>query len=205
MAYTYLLGWSKLNMFYYGVRFAKNSRPEDLWIRYKTSSKYVKGFASLHGDPDIIQIRKTFNNIDKARLWEHKVLRRLKVVSKDFFLNKTDNKSIDITCSVKRGQANHNYGKLKGSNHPFYGKKHSIESIIKMQKPKSASHRNNMKGKRPHVNQKGKNNNAFKGYILTPYGKFASLKEAAIVENVNYSTIAYRIHNDNFSEYRRVA
>jgi hypothetical protein len=62
-----------------------------------------------------------------------------------------------------------------------------------------------MRGKRPHINQTGINNNAFKGFIITPFGTFESLKEAASVENVHYSTIAYRLHNEKFSEYRRVA
>ena len=193
MAYTYLIGWSKLNKFYYGVRFAKNSIPEDLWITYKTSSKHVQAFVAEHGNPDIIQVRKTFHNIDKARLWEHKVLRRLGVIKDERFLNKTDNKSIDSTCQ------------LKGEKHPNFGKHHSPETIVRMKKPKSEIAKLNMKGKRPHVNQTGKNNNAFKGYIITPYGTFESLREAAVVENVDPSTISLRIKNDNFSEYKRVA
>ena len=193
MSYTYLIGWSKLNKFYYGVRFAKNCKPEELWKTYKTSSKYVKAFANKNGDPDIIQVRKLFNNVEKARLWEHKVLKRMNVIRNDKFINKTDNKSIDPSCA------------LKGIFHPNYGKKHSIDTIEKLKKPKSQTAKNNMRGKRPHVNQKGVNNNAFKGFITTPYGQFNSLHEAAAIENVNYSTIAYRIHNENFSDYIRVA
>jgi hypothetical protein len=96
--YTYLIGWTKHNKFYYGVRFAKNCNPNELWKKYFTSSKHVANFVSIHGNPDIIQIRKTFNCPEKARAWEHKVLRRIKAVSKNKFLNKTDN------CSIKNSE-----------------------------------------------------------------------------------------------------
>lgn len=77
--YTYLIGWSSLNKYYYGVRFAKGCNPSDLWVKYFTSSKIVKDFREKNGDPDIIQIRKTFKTSYQAILWESKVLRRLNV------------------------------------------------------------------------------------------------------------------------------
>ncbi|MCA9496708.1 MAG: hypothetical protein KC589_07200, partial [Nanoarchaeota archaeon] len=75
--YTYLIGWSNLNKFYYGVRTAKNCNPNDFWVKYFTSSKEVKKFRKENGDPDIIQIRKTFKDKDSATKWESTVLRRL--------------------------------------------------------------------------------------------------------------------------------
>jgi len=92
--YTYLIGWSSLNLYYYGVRFSKNCHPEDLFKTYFTSSQTVKEIILKYGNPNIIQIRKTFNDIKKARSWEHKVLRRLKVLTDSKWLNKTDNISI---------------------------------------------------------------------------------------------------------------
>ena len=65
--YTYLIGWSDLNTYYYGVRFAKRCKPADLWNPYKTSSKHVKKFIELHGDPDIIQVRRVFDSAEKAK------------------------------------------------------------------------------------------------------------------------------------------
>lgn len=91
--YTYLIGWSKLRRFYYGVRFAKNCHPNDLWKTYFTSSKYVEAFRKEHGEPDVIEVRRTFESEKLARGWEHKVLRRMKVVNEDRFLNMTDHKS----------------------------------------------------------------------------------------------------------------
>ena len=88
--FTYLIGWSQENKFYYGVRYAKNCNPSDLWTKYFTSSKYVMEFRQQYGEPDIIQVRKTFNNKEKARMWEEKVLRRIKIKSDTKWLNKTD-------------------------------------------------------------------------------------------------------------------
>jgi len=42
MAYTYLIGWSKLKKYYYGVRFAKKSNPKDLWVN-------ILGFKNTKG------------------------------------------------------------------------------------------------------------------------------------------------------------
>jgi len=92
--YTYLIGWSKLNKWYYGVRFAKGCRPDDLWTSYYTSSKYVKMFREENGEPDVILIRRTFSDRIQALDWEHKVLRRMNVSTKDTWLNKTDNRSV---------------------------------------------------------------------------------------------------------------
>lgn len=100
--YTYLIGWSDMNKYYYGVRYAKGCSPEDFWVKYKTSSKLVKIFAEEYGDPDIIQIRKTFDCADKARIWENVVLRRMKVVERDDFLNQTNNKAIIISEETRK-------------------------------------------------------------------------------------------------------
>lgn len=88
--YTYLIGWTKTNKFYYGVRYAKDSHPSDLFITYFTSSKHVKAYRKKHGNPDIIQIRKTFVERDKAIEWEHNVLRRMNLKEHKNFLNATN-------------------------------------------------------------------------------------------------------------------
>lgn len=92
--YTYLIGWSKLDTWYYGCRWSKDANPDDLWKTYFTSSKYVKEFAVNNGNPDIIEVRKVFYDADACRLWEHKVLRRMMVSNKTKWLNKTDSISI---------------------------------------------------------------------------------------------------------------
>ena len=87
-AYTHLIGWSKLNLWYYGVRYKKGCRVEDLFTIYFTSSLYVKSVFKKHGKPDVIQIRKTFDSVRKSLLWEQTVQRRLKVNKDPKWLNK---------------------------------------------------------------------------------------------------------------------
>lgn len=90
LPYTYLIGWSKLNKWYYGSRYAKGCHPSDLWVKYFTSSKYVKQFRKEFGEPDVIEIRKTFQLREKAVLWEHKVLSRMGVIYSDKWINKSN-------------------------------------------------------------------------------------------------------------------
>lgn len=102
--FTYLIGWSKLNKWYYGVRYAKNCHPDDLWTSYKTSSRIVSKFVLQHGDPDVREVRQTFNNIKSAQLWEAKVLHKMKVVKNSNWLNGHDSKAFDPSL-VPKGDA----------------------------------------------------------------------------------------------------
>lgn len=101
LAYTYLIGWSAHNKFYYGVRYARGCNPSDLWESYYTSSKNVHQFRKQYGDPDICSVRKTFVSTDKARTWETKVLKRLNVVANNKWLNQTDNKAISYESGLE--------------------------------------------------------------------------------------------------------
>lgn len=99
--YTYLIGWSSLNKWYYGVRYSKNCQPLDLWNPYKTSSKIVKNFIALHGEPDICTVRKIFTNINNARIWENRVLVKLDVINDTKWLNRHNNIAFDPTLVPK--------------------------------------------------------------------------------------------------------
>ena len=109
--YTYLIGRSKLNKWYYGLRYAKNCHPDDLWITYFTSSKIIKQFRKEYGEPDIIEIRKIFSNVENAAIWEHTVLKRLKVNINDKWLNVTYN-----GCFTFRGLKNTISGTIASAN-----------------------------------------------------------------------------------------
>lgn len=111
MAYTYIIGWSNLDKFYYGVRYASNADPSDLWKTYFTSSKHVKEFREKHGEPDLVQVRKVFDDPDKARLWETKFLKKVNVLNNDKFLNKTDNISIDPVAALRGSLQSTNKGR----------------------------------------------------------------------------------------------
>lgn len=109
ITYTYFIGWTNLNLFYYGSRYGKGCHPTDFWQKYFTSSKRVAQIRLEHGDPDLIQIRKTFKTPEEAMLWEKRVLRRMKVKGRKDFLNET-----------------------MGNMPTMRGKKHSAETKAKM-------------------------------------------------------------------------
>lgn len=75
--YTYLIGWSKINKYYYGVRYSRKANPSNFWKDYFTSSEYVKEYREKYGEPDIIQVRKVFDDANSALQWERNVLTRL--------------------------------------------------------------------------------------------------------------------------------
>lgn len=130
--YTYLIGWTAHNKWYYGVRFADYSEndtanPSELWVSYFTSSKHVQRFREQFGEPDLIEIRKTFTNKETARLWEHKVLRRLKVTLREDFLNQSDAISIPSQKGIPKPEG---HGEKVGNFHR--GRKRSDETRRKI-------------------------------------------------------------------------
>jgi hypothetical protein len=173
--YTYLIGWSQHNLWYYGVRYASICHPNDLWQTYFTSSKYVKESRKLYGEPDIVTVRRVFNDKVTAIQWENKVLRRMNVLRSDNWLNR----NINGYMTSKPGKMN-----------SMYGKKHTPETILKIQnaaKGKRHGKYNNMYGKTHTLEVKellrdkaiGANNPQFTGYFITPWGKFESAPLAA--------------------------
>ena len=89
--YTYLIGWTKFNIWYYGRKTAKFCSPDQFWKSYFTSSEYVKSFREVNGEPDIIEIRKTFGeNYKRCCEWEQRVLTSLDVTKNDKFLNRSN-------------------------------------------------------------------------------------------------------------------
>ena len=133
-----------------GVRYARGCHPDDLWTKYFTSSKHVLRFRKEHGEPDVIEIRQTFNDSLQAREWEEKVLRRLNAVKderwlnrqnagKEFFLKEqTEETRRRMSISKKGKKGNRVY-----SPHSNDTKKKISESLLG--KPKSQEHRNKLK------------------------------------------------------------
>jgi hypothetical protein len=135
--FTYLIKHVPTNKYYYGVRFKKGCHPYDLWTKYFTSSKKIKGLIKKYGKKSFqFEIRKTFKTIKQALNWEHKVLRRMKVIYRNDFLNQSDSKSIDpkIISKANLGKIGYWLGKkfskktrkkiskrTKGKNNPRYG------------------------------------------------------------------------------------
>ena len=164
--YTYLVGWSYLDMWYYGVRYAKNCHPSDLWTRYFTSSKLVASLRRKYGEPDIIKVRKTFCDPKDAIIWEQKVLRRLNVTKSCKWLNQSLGGTDPVIGTSRYGVLNSMYGKtpwnkglskdtsailelvgrkvsdtkskqdLSGDKNHFFGKKHTDTTKLKMSRPR---------------------------------------------------------------------
>jgi hypothetical protein len=140
--YTYLISWTSISKYYYGVRFAKGCSPADLWVDYFTSSKQVKILRETYGEPDIIEIRKIFSTPEKAIVWESKVLKRLGAVKNECWLNRTDNKSIHPEDAAKGSIAQ-------------IGIKRSEATKVKLRGPKSEQHKLNMKISRKKLFENG--------------------------------------------------
>lgn len=159
--YTYLIGWSNLNTWYCGVRFAKNCHPDELWVKYFTSSNYVKKFRKLHGEPDIIQIRKTFKSREEAYNWEVKVIDKMNMVRNPHWLNR-QNHNISFYCD---GHTNETRSRMKVSH---TGLKETDETKLKKSKRKLGS-LNPQYGS----NKSGKNNPMYgrKGELSPSYGR----------------------------------
>jgi hypothetical protein len=85
--YAYLIGWTCLDIWYYGSKYGKNADPELFWKNYWTSSNYVKLFREQHGEPDVIQIRRTFDCPKKAIRWERQVHLRMNCKNDSRWLN----------------------------------------------------------------------------------------------------------------------
>lgn len=137
-SYTYLVGWTTLNKFYYGVRYAENCSPNDLWKTYFTSSKSVKLLREEYGEPDIVEVRKTFKDKTSAQAWEKKVLTRLKVLQNNKWLNENIGGVINMDVIKK---------KLTGRTLSEETKQKMRDA--KLGKSKSEQHIQNMKKKVP--------------------------------------------------------
>ena len=234
-SYTYLIGWSNHNLWYYGVRTGNRTRPEkDLWTRYFTSSKSVKKYRKILGEPDVVQVRRTFSNTNTAIKWELKVLQRLKVLKKEKWLNRAISGAIapmygpchprfgDTTpdsvkkkisekarlrfingerpnmdgkthsLATKKKISLNRTGLTAGHKNPMFGKTHTTETKQKIchKIKESGGHggsNNPMFGKNHNAQtrqilsekNKGEQSSSFKGYYVTPWGKFCSASEAS--------------------------
>lgn len=198
MAYTYLIGWSKLNKYYYGVRFSKKSNPKELWVSYFTSSKYVNEFVKKHGDPDVIRIRRIFKDREKAIVWEARVLTKMNVLNSERWLNKTNNKAIDPICAKhgwsiearKKASLSH-AGKKRSKSH-----KKAISDSLKGRRcdwlvgKKKPLHSKKMKGE----------NNPRSIQVMYNGNTYKTLKELSEKESISYHIIRKMINSQEIQQ-----
>lgn len=88
--FTYIIGWSQHNKFYYGCKYAQGCQPADLWTTYFTSSIKVSEFRKEFGEPDIIKIHRTFVDKDSCVLFEHQYLTKIDAKNNILFLNESN-------------------------------------------------------------------------------------------------------------------
>jgi hypothetical protein len=169
--YTYFLFNKITGEKYYGVRYANNCTPSDLWCTYFSSSKSVLKLIELYGkDSFHYKVRKTFDSSKEARSWEERVLRKINILNNDTWLNKNICGKFLKEGPQTKEHIEKRISKIRGSNHPFYGKpesnpfygkRHSKETIEKLSKPKQHTQNmsfrlnNSIKVKCPHCNKEG--------------------------------------------------
>lgn len=123
--YTYLIGWSIIEKYYYGVEYAQKGKianPANLWTTYFTSSKIIKQMRMEFGEPDIVKVRKVFDDARSSVLWEDKVLRRLDVLNNEKWLNcnitgKMGKRGLPRSEETKRKISEAHKGKIKTAEH----------------------------------------------------------------------------------------
>lgn len=90
--YTYLITFLKTGQRYYGVRFSKSCHPSELGKTYFSSSKIINSLIKENGvESFTFEVRKIFDNIEKAQKWESRILQRLDVRHSDKWINKHNN------------------------------------------------------------------------------------------------------------------
>jgi len=192
--YTYLIGWSQHNKYYYGVRYSKISDPIEIWVSYFTSSKYVKKFAQENGDPDIIQVRKIFDNREDSIAWETKVLKKMNVLESEIWLNKTTNRAIETKYSLhgwnkqsREKASNSHKGKIFSNTHK--------ENLSKSLKGRSCYW---LKGKkRPNHSEKMKGeNNPRSISLLYENVVYGSIKELSEKKVISYYKVKKMLNNN---------
>lgn len=184
--FTYLIGWSKHNTYYYGAKYSKDANTLQLMTTYMTSSDKVKNFILLNGMPDIIQIRRIFNSVNKCRAWEERVLKRMKVRTSEKWLNQTDRQGLPprYNCNNWNGKKMSEESKAKISK-ALSGKKHTDQHKLNNSKAQSGkvlkeetkeNISKSLKGKTKSSEHKQAISKALKGRIISDEAK-RKLKE----------------------------
>lgn len=133
--YTYKIGWSAYDKFYYGVRTANIVAPtQDLWIKYFTSSTVVKSFRKEVGEPDIIIIDKEFKHNDDALLYETNYIKTNSLHTNEQWLNQSYWPTKSCAGIPKTAEQKAHLSKvMKGRKKPSRSKEHCQKIRERMQ------------------------------------------------------------------------
>lgn len=192
--FTYLIGWSKLDLWYYGVRYAKFCHPETLWTSYFTSCKRVRELRGEHGEPDVVAIRKIFQTAEAAIEWEAKVLQRLKAASSYKWINR------NVKGSIYNSPEQYKEIGRKGSATKRNGPKRVSwnKGLSKHTDPRVAAYAERRKGQVFSEDHKQKMRDSHKNRTYENYGKYVrSEKEISIVRDRMMDHTSYQFdHKD---------
>lgn len=117
--YTYLIRHRPTGQVYYGVRTA-NTAPaeEDLWNHYFTSSNAVKQLIKETGaDSFDFEVRQEFDTVEQAIARETGVLRRMRVLEKDQWINANIAGYIVLDETSRQKISEYHKGKSKSPEH----------------------------------------------------------------------------------------
>lgn len=153
--YTYLIGWSSINKWYYGTEYGVKKQPcanpKNLWVTYFTSSKLVEEYRSIYGEPDVVQVRKQFNygtieeRMKKSIYWEKRVLEKIDITDNCWLNGRIGGDICPDTLKkislLKYGvenvfQSDEIKEKIKATNLKKYGVEHPSYSKELLQKKK---------------------------------------------------------------------
>lgn len=88
--FVYVIGWSKHDRWYIGCRYKAGTTPSDLWTKYFTSSKDVRAFRYVFGEPDVFRIF-TVSTKEDALNRELALILYSNAVQSERFLNRCNN------------------------------------------------------------------------------------------------------------------
>jgi len=159
--YVYRITDQSLNKHYYGVRSCKINPKFDLGIKYFSSSTDHNFIMKQKDNPHLFKYKiiKLFSNRDQANKFEITIHKKFNIGINESFYNKCSATSSGFCVSgIKLGnrhtkeyllRCHLNFGDTSGENNsmygtsrigeenPFFGKKHSDQSIKKMKNTKS--------------------------------------------------------------------
>lgn len=123
LPYTYVITHLPSGQRYYGSRYSRGCHPSDLWVSYFSSSRKIKQLLKEDG-PGAFKavVRRTFVTKDEALRWECTVLRRLRVMTNDAWINQHHNGAKfrapdEVSVETRRKLSRANKGRPKSEEH----------------------------------------------------------------------------------------
>lgn len=110
---------------YYGIRYSKDSDPDQLWESYFTSSPIVESYIAKYGkDSFEVEVRKVFETAEQALNWEHRILTRINAAVRPEWLNMSNGyrcwgarKELGYTVSESTKKKMSTYAKNRTEDH----------------------------------------------------------------------------------------